>query len=133
MWIRNYTGSPDLSILIGPRDQKTQVFTTYFKETMQWNGYSLLTGDKLWGPTEPEEAFNFYGGTTGLTAPYASGNGILYSAGYSGVVYAYDYQTGKTLFTYGNDINDPKNNTANPTQPTEPIHIIAAVGDGKAT
>jgi hypothetical protein len=133
MWIRNYTGEPDYNILIGPRDQKTNVFTTYLKETMQWNGYSLLTGEKLWGPTAPEEAFNFYGGTTGLTSPYASGNGIFYSAGYSGVVYAYDYQTGKTLFTYGNDINDPKNNTRTPnTAYGDYPYQVAAVADGKA-
>jgi hypothetical protein len=34
MWIKNYTGSDQMTILLGMRDQKTHVFTTYFKETM---------------------------------------------------------------------------------------------------
>ncbi|MCW3996357.1 MAG: PQQ-like beta-propeller repeat protein [Candidatus Bathyarchaeota archaeon] len=132
MWIRNYTGDANMTILIGPRDQKTNVFTTYFKETMQWNGYSLLTGEKLWGPTNPEETFNFYGGTTGLTAPYAAGDGRLYSTGYSGVVYCYDFLTGKTLFTYGNDVNNPKNNTRTPnTAYGDYPYQVAAIADGK--
>jgi outer membrane protein assembly factor BamB len=92
----------------------------------------LLTGEKIFGPTEPEAAFNFYGGTTGITAPYAAGDGILYSAGYAGIVYAYDFATGKTLFTYGNDVNDPKNNTrtAETAYGNYPYQV-AAVADGK--
>jgi hypothetical protein len=132
MWIKNYTGSANNTILIGPRDQKTNVFTMYNKELVQWSGYSLLTGEYLWGPTEPENAFNFYGGTTGLTAPYAAGNGTLYSAGYGGIVYAYDFATGNVLFTYGNDPNDPHNNTrtANTAYGGYPYQV-AAVADGK--
>ena len=132
MWIQDYQGSDEMTILIGMRDQETHVFTTYYKELMEWNGYSLLTGDKLWGPTEPEAAFNFYGGTTGLTAPYAIGYGHLYSAGYSGVVYCYDFKTGKTLFTYGNDPNDPKNSTKTPeTAYGAYPYQVGAVADGK--
>ncbi len=132
MWLKNYTGTDQMTILIGPRDQNTHVFTTYFKETMQWSGYSMLTGEKLWGPTEPEEAFNFYGGTTGLTAPYAAGGGKLYSTGYSGVVYCYDFLTGETLFTYGNDPSNPKNNTRTPeTAYGDYPYQVAAVADDK--
>ncbi|MCW4012793.1 MAG: hypothetical protein NWF07_07350, partial [Candidatus Bathyarchaeota archaeon] len=56
MWIRNYTGDANNTLLIGPRDQKTNVFTVYNKELITWSGYSLLTGEYLWGPTEPEAA-----------------------------------------------------------------------------
>ncbi|MCW4044119.1 MAG: hypothetical protein NWE94_01210 [Candidatus Bathyarchaeota archaeon] len=132
LWIKNYTGSNDMTILIGQRDQETYVFTKYYKETMQWSGYSLLTGEKLWGPTPSENAFNFYGGTTGLTAPYAIGYGRLYSTGYGGTLYCYDLKTGKTVFTYGNDPNDPKNCTMTPnTVYGNYPYQVAAVGDGK--
>jgi hypothetical protein len=132
MWIKNYTGSNAMTILIGMRDQETHVFTTYYKELMQWNGYSLLTGEKLWGPTDPEASFNFYGGTTGITAPYAIGYGRLYSAGYAGILYCYDFRTGKIVFTYGNDPNDPKNNTMTPeTAYGVYPYQVAAVADDK--
>jgi outer membrane protein assembly factor BamB len=132
MWIKNYTGSDQMTILIGMRDQETHVFTTYYKELEQWNGYSLLTGEKLWGPTASENPFNFYGGTTGLTAPYAIGYGNLYSPGYGGVLYCYDFKTGQIVFTYGNDPNDPKNNTRTPeTAYGDYPYQVAAVADGK--
>jgi outer membrane protein assembly factor BamB len=132
MWIKDYSAPPDVTTLIGQRDQETYVFTTYSKETMQWTGYSLLTGEKLWGPTASETAFNFYGGTTGLTAPYAIGYGHLYSTGYGGILYCYDLKTGNTLFTYGNDPTDPKNNTRTPeTVYGNYPYQVAAVADDK--
>ncbi|MCL2359274.1 MAG: PQQ-like beta-propeller repeat protein [Nitrososphaerota archaeon] len=132
MWLTNYTGSDDKTILIGQRDQQTHVFTMYDKETMQWTGYSLLTGKKLWGPTASEDSFNFYGGTTGLTAPYAVGYGRLYSTGYSGTLYCYDLATGELMFTYGNSLTDPKNSTRTPeTVYGAYPYQVAAVGDDK--
>lgn len=115
MWVKNYPApANNLTVLIGPEDQGTNIFTLYYRETMQWSGYDMLTGNFLWGPTPMENAWNFYGGTTGLTAPYALGYGHLYSSGYSGTLYCYDLKTGKTLFTFGNDPNDPNNSTLTP-------------------
>ena len=122
----------NLTVMVGPADGESNVFTIYFRESRQWSGYSLLTGDFLWGPTPEENPWNFYGGTTGLTNPYAIGYGHLYSAGHGGTLYAYDLKTGNIDFTYGNDPNDPKNSTittataygAYPTQ-------VAAVANNK--
>ncbi len=133
MWVKNYPApANNLTILIGPEDQTTNIFTLYYRETMQWSGYDMLTGNFLWGPTPMENNWNFYGGTTGLTSPYALGYGNLYSAGYSGTLYVYDLKTGKTLFTFGNDPNNPNNSTLTPETvygdyPTQ----VAAVANNK--
>ncbi len=124
--------SGNLTVMVGPADGETNVFTIYFRETMQWSGYDMLTGNFLWGPSPGENPWNFYGGTTGLTNPYAVGYGNLYSAGHGGTLTCYDLKTGKIEFTYGNDANDPKNSTittataygAYPTQ-------VAAVANNK--
>jgi hypothetical protein len=122
----------NLTVLVGPADGESNVFTLYYRETRQWSGYDMLTGNFMWGPTPEENAWNFYGGTTGLTNPYAVGYGHLYSAGHGGTLYAYNMKTGNIDFTYGNDANDPKNSTitmetaygAYPTQ-------VAAVANNK--
>ena len=102
------------------------------KKPYSGTDYSLLTGEKLWGPTAPEASFNFYGGTTGLTAPYAAGNGTLYSVGYSGAVYAYDLATGKKFSPTATASTIPRTtqehvNTAYGAYPYQ----VAGVEDGK--
>lgn len=112
MWVKTYPAPVgNITVNIGPADGDTNVFTLYYKETMQWVGYDLLTGNQLWGPTEPEGAWNYYTGTTALTSPVGLGYGHLYVAGYGGTLYAYDLKTGNLGFTYGNNPNDPNNST----------------------
>lgn len=124
--------SGNKTIQVGPIDGQNDVFMIYFRETMQWSGYDAITGNLLWGPLEPQNAWNYYSGTTGLTNPIAVGYGHLYTAGYGGVLYAINCKTGKIDFTWGNDINDPNNSTFTaetvygeyPTQ-------VSAVANGK--
>lgn len=131
---KTYQAPPgNLTVCIGPADGETNVFTLYYRETMQWTGYSMLTGDKLWGPVDTEgPAWNYYTGTTGLTNPIGLGYGNLYVAGYGGVLSAIDLKTGNIEFTYGNDPADPNNSTytvetSYGTYPTQ----VAAIADGK--
>ena len=99
------------TIQVGPIDSENNVYMIYFRETMQWSGYSALTGQLLWGPLAPQNAWNYYSGTTGLTNPIAVGYGHLYTAGYGGVLYSINCKNGNIDFTWGNDINDPNNST----------------------
>jgi len=85
---KNYTWS------IGSASYDDQIFVVECKQLMQRWGYSLATGELLWGPTPAEGAMNFYG--IGSAAYY----GKILSAGYSGTLYAYDAKTGKLLWTY---------------------------------
>ncbi|MGD6850654.1 MAG: PQQ-binding-like beta-propeller repeat protein [Candidatus Bathyarchaeia archaeon] len=65
------------------------VFTEYHRDTKEWYGYDVYTGKQLWGPTEPTESD---WGT--FTAGYVIADGKFYTAGYDGMVYAYDIKTG---------------------------------------
>ncbi|MDD1748533.1 MAG: hypothetical protein LUO89_01530, partial [Methanothrix sp.] len=120
------------TVQLGPVDADNMVFTTYFRETLQWNGFDVLTGAALWGPTEPQNVWNYYSGTTGLTNPIGLGYGHLYTAGYSGILYAINTKTGNVDFTYGNSLTDPTNSTRTPETvygeyPTQ----VAAVANNK--
>jgi hypothetical protein len=134
MWDRTYSAPENnLTVCIGPADSESMVWTTWYKETMQWSGYDPLTGDYIW--TAPgENTWNYYTGSTGLTNPVGSGYGHLYAAGYSGILYAYDLKTGKVDFTYGNNPNDPNNSTitAETTYGAYPTQV-AAVANNKPT
>jgi outer membrane protein assembly factor BamB len=103
LWIKNYAAPPDkLTVLVGPVDAETGVFTLYYRETMQWFGYDIYTGDQLWGPTPSESAWNYYSGTSGALRTDTIAYGKLYSTGFSGIVYCYDLTDGTLLWTYNN-------------------------------
>ena len=81
-------------------DLTTNVGLVWSKETRQHYAFSLETGQYLW-VTEPEHYLDIY------SAGRRIYDGILYSVGQAGIVYAFDLQTGKTLWTY--PTNDPYN------------------------
>ncbi len=94
--------SQNITIIDGPVDFQSRVFTEAYKETMQWVGYNLDTGAKIWGPTPSQTAFDYYGNPA---LPYINGvtdNGKLYSVQFGGILYTYDLKTGNLLWTYGN-------------------------------
>jgi len=75
-------------------DPEDGVFLFQQAKTREWWGYSLETGEMLWGPTEPEPSMTFYG-------MYASiYQGKLFSYGYGGQLTAYNITTGEVLWTY---------------------------------
>ncbi len=82
----------NLTFSLGSTSFADGVFTIEAKETMQRWGYSLATGDLLWGPTNPEAAFNMYGMSDNVAY------GRIYSTGYAGILYSYDIKTGKLLW-----------------------------------
>ncbi len=103
MWMKNYDPpAGNITLTQQAIDFQTRVFTLSYTETMQWVGYSLDTGKLLWGPTESQAAFDYYGipGTTTLPSVIAYGN--LYTSSFSGTCYCYDDTTGVIKWTYGN-------------------------------
>jgi hypothetical protein len=103
LW-RNTVNAPagNITVINGPVDFNSRVFVEAYKETMQWVGYDLDTGAKLWGPTHSQTAFDYYGNPA---LPYINGitdDGKMYSSQLGGIMYAYDLRTGELLWTYGN-------------------------------
>ena len=87
------------NLTIGIRDADPEVFVVAAKETVQWYGYSMTTGEKLWGPTEPQPMLDWVGFAE-TWWPDVIADGKLYSGSFSGVMHCYDTKTGDLLWTY---------------------------------
>ncbi|MEM4733314.1 MAG: PQQ-binding-like beta-propeller repeat protein [Candidatus Bathyarchaeia archaeon] len=78
-----------------------EVGLVWSKETLRWWGFSLKTGDYLWGPTASQHYLGTYGTSTAVAY------GKLFECYMSGIVYCYNITTGELLWTY--NIRDPYN------------------------
>jgi hypothetical protein len=89
-WGTRYSGAPSL---------EDRVYTLWSREKCQHYGFSLDTGEQIWGPTESQPYLDYLG-IANIIA-----EGILFSARMSGVVNAYNVTTGQHLWTY--NVHDP--------------------------
>jgi hypothetical protein len=133
MWVKTY-GPPDgnITVLQGNVNQKSRVFTEAYKETAQFVGYDMETGERLW-TTEPqteETPLDYYGSPYAPFIATVSSYGNLYTASYGGLLRAYDLRTGEKVFTYGS--GGPGNSTNSGTALAYGHYpmFIAAVGNG---
>lgn len=102
-WMKTYNPPPNnITVLYGGADPNARVFLEVYKEEMRYLGYNLDTGDKIWGPVEPQTAFDYYGNDFGGNLVAQLAYGKLYSVGMAGILYARDSKTGQLLWTYGN-------------------------------
>ncbi len=130
LWIQNYTTANNVTRFWALSDVQTRVFTIADQQTMMWSGYSMDTGNLLWGPVHNEGVNDYdyyiYSGIGDYnTAAQSIHNGVLYLAGQSGKIYARNDTTGKLLWTYqGNPSYDSD------PWPLTPIYI-GTIADGK--
>jgi hypothetical protein len=132
LWNRNYTvpipGQNYTWVLassgsyegLGGVSYDDQIFVLICKQLRQMWGYSLATGDLVWGPTPSMPEMNYYGITTN------SYYGKILATGYGGTVWAIDGKTGKVLWTY----NATSIGYESPYGQNYPLSITA-VADGK--
>jgi outer membrane protein assembly factor BamB len=112
LWMNSYNPPPNnITVLLGGIDPVNRVFFEGYKETMQWIGYNMDTGAKVWGPTPMQTALDYYGNPA---LPYINGQvayGKLYSSQLGGILYCYDMANGELLWTFGN--GDTSDNSTN--------------------
>ena len=132
-WTKTYTTPNNETFQLNGIDPINNVIVMSTKETMQFYGYSLTTGDLLWGPVGNLTAYNYYstiGMGSSADVPYIAYNNF-YVGGYGGIIYCFSDTTGNLVWTYGN--GGPGNNTnsgLNTPYDNYPI-FVGLIADGK--
>ena len=134
LWSKEYS-TPDglITRFLGPVDTTNRVFTTLDKETMQWSGYSMDNGNKLWGPVgEDLRGYTYYSSRSGAAGSMESiYEGKLYVGGFQGIVYCYDTNNGNLLWTFGNGGEGNSTNSGLETVWGNYPTFLGAFADGK--
>jgi outer membrane protein assembly factor BamB len=92
-----------LSLSWAATSAEEKIGVVWSKETRAHYGVSFEDGKLLWGPTASQFYLDIYEGTQ-LTSHFIA-YGKLYASGVSGILYCYDIDDGKLLWTYA--ANDP--------------------------
>ncbi len=129
LWTKNYPApAGNATRQLGTVDPINRVIVFRDKETLNLWGYSLDTGNKLWGPVKiSDSGWDYFHASQYTYSSY----GNLYVSGMTGVVQCFDITTGSLKWSYGN--GGPGNSTNGGLQspfgnyPTN----IGAIADGK--
>ncbi len=100
LWLKNYQApANNITRMLAwqPIDPVERTFTMTDFETGQRLGYSLDTGDLLWGPVGEFRAFQYYSSRAGFPA-----YGNLYVTGYGGEIQAFSMKNGTLLWKFNN-------------------------------
>lgn len=127
VWKKSYS-APDgnTTRTLGPLDTVNRVWTMTDSETMQWVGYSLDTGDLLWGPTETDtRSLQYFSSGSGSGQRAVTAYGNLYVQGYGGELFCYNCSDGSLLWKF----NDTDSGVTT-SWGLMPI-FISAIADGK--
>jgi len=131
LWTKTFDQAPgNVTRTIADWDPTNNVFIFEDKETFAHYGYSLTTGERIWGPTTvPEDTttdWNYFSLDTDTV-----GYGKLFYTGYSGIVYAYDTSNGNLLWTYGNGGAGNSTSSGFETAYGRYPMTVSAIADGK--
>jgi hypothetical protein len=104
LWRKTINPAPNnVTVLEVGVDPVSRVFVENYRETIQFVGYDLDSGNKIWGPTDPQAPLDYYGSQSSGSIATAFAYGNLYSSAYAGILYCYNLtDNGKLVFTYGN-------------------------------
>ena len=90
----------------------------------------MSTGKQIWGPTDGQTAFDYYGNPATPNVQGVAANGVLYSSGFGGICYAYDISNGNLMWTYGNGGTGNSTYAGLETAFGEYPTFIQAIGNG---
>ncbi len=109
LWTKTYPPAPGNNTrTIDAWDPSRGVFIFTDKETFERWGYSLTSGNLLWGPTAATtDIANQW--SYMMTRSVIAADGRFFYGGYSGLIYCYNDTTGELLWVYGN--GGPGNST----------------------
>jgi hypothetical protein len=104
MWLKQYDAPPEnVTRMLRAIDPVNRVIIMLDKETFQYLGYSMDTGNYMWTTAVPEDISDFaYFDSTHGSVFCTVANGTLFNSGFGGVLYAFDTKNGELLWTYGN-------------------------------
>ncbi len=103
LWKQTYSPpANNHTVLFAGVDPVNRVFVENIREDVDFVGYNLDTGAKIWGPTEPQAPMDYYGSPASGSISNTFAYGKMYSSAYAGIVYCYDTKTGHIEWTYGN-------------------------------
>ncbi len=95
LWTQNRTTPAGQTTwaLMGPASDG--VYTEFHEGEMSWYGFSLQTGQQLWGPTTPyPRAFGMYSWQASIAY------GMLLGLDFGGYLHAFNLTTGKTIWDF---------------------------------
>jgi hypothetical protein len=129
LWIKDYpapSGNLTRRFATMPIDPVNRVFLMSDVETMQWLGYSLDSGNLLWGPTNvPMRAYQYYGSGEGGGQRGSVAYGNLYVQGFGGEILCFSAKNGTLMWRF----NDTNSGLDTPWG-LRPI-FLGAIADGK--
>ncbi len=131
LWRKTIQPAPNnVTVLEVGVDPVNRVFVENWRETIQFVGYDLDSGNKIWGPTDPQAPLDYYGSQSSGSIATAFAYGNLYSSAYAGILYCYNTTNGNLEFTYGNG-GVPGNDTNSGFEVPGPYPtFINAIGNG---
>jgi hypothetical protein len=125
-WKKTYDApSGNLTLNLGPIDPVNRVWTTTTAEDMQYQGWSLTDGSKLWSTNTAITPFQWFSSGSGAGQRCVTAYGNIYTQGFGGEILCYDTKTGNLLWRF----NDTASGVDTPWG-NIPI-FISAIADGK--
>jgi len=126
IWKKTYDApAGNMTLNLGPLDPVNRVWTTTTAEDMQYQGWSLTDGSKLWSTNMAVRPFQWFSSGSGAGQRCVTAYGNIYTQGFGGEINCVDTKTGNLLWTFNDTasgIDTPWGNI-----PT----FIAAIADGK--
>ena len=126
LWKKTYDApAGNMTLNLGPIDPVNRVWTTTTAEDMQYQGYSLSDGSKMWATNTEVPPLQWFSSGSGAGQRCVTAYGNIYTQGFGGEILAFDTKTGSLLWRF----NDTDSGVDTPwgNIPT----FIAAIADGK--